>query len=145
MGVFAILWLLFRRMRPAVMGAAFALLNFTIYIQARIAMLDGFLAAFTVLAIAAMLWAMTAPPGRVWPRWMLSAMLFGLAVAAKWVAAPYLVFAALAFLIVRWRDARTRNAAHRDAVGQRPAALARPACDSRAGGVRRWSRSRPIS
>jgi dolichyl-phosphate-mannose--protein O-mannosyl transferase len=107
MGVFAILWLLFRLMRPAVMGAAFALLNFTIYVQARIAMLDGFLAAFTVLAIAAMLWAMTAPPGRVWPRWVLSATLFGLAVAAKWVAAPYLAFAGIAFLIVRWSDKRS--------------------------------------
>jgi dolichyl-phosphate-mannose-protein mannosyltransferase len=107
MGVFAILWLLFRRTRPAVMGAAFALLNFTIYVQARIAMLDGFLAAFTVLAIAAMLWAMTAPPGRAWRRWVLSAGLFGLAVAAKWVAAPYLAFAGFAFLTVRWHDKRS--------------------------------------
>jgi len=106
MGVFAILWLLFRRMRPAVLGAAFALLNFTTYVEARIAMLDGFLAAFVVLAVAAMLWAMDAPPGRVWPRWLLSAALFGLAVAAKWLALPYLAFAGLAFLIVRWRDAR---------------------------------------
>ena len=63
MGVFAILWLLFRRMRPAVIGAMFALLNFTIYVEARIAMLDGFLAAFTVLAVAAMLWAMTRAAG----------------------------------------------------------------------------------
>ncbi|WP_240047464.1 phospholipid carrier-dependent glycosyltransferase [Sphingomonas panacisoli] len=106
MGVFAILWLLFRRIRPAVLGAAFALLNFTIYVEARIAMLDGFLAAFMVLAVAAMLWAMDAPPGRVWPRWILAGALFGLAVSAKWLALPYLAFAGLAFLIVRWRDAR---------------------------------------
>ena len=105
-GVFAILWLLFRRLRPAVLGAAFALLNFTIYVEARIAMLDGFLAAFTVMAVAAMLWAMDAPPGRVWPRWILAGALFGLAVASKWLALPYLAFAGLAFLIVRWRDAR---------------------------------------
>ncbi|MBS0480174.1 MAG: phospholipid carrier-dependent glycosyltransferase [Proteobacteria bacterium] len=106
MGVFAILWLLFGRIRPAAMGAAFALLNFTIYVEARIAMLDGFLAAFTVLAVAAMLWAMDAPPGRAWPRWMLSGALFGLAIAAKWLALPYLALASAAFLIVRWRDAR---------------------------------------
>jgi len=105
-GVFAILWLLFRRMRPALMGAAFALLNFTIYIQARIAMLDGFLAAFTVLAVAAMLWAMDAPARRAWSRWIVAGVLFGLAVASKWLAAPYLAFAGLAFLAVRWRDAR---------------------------------------
>lgn len=107
MGVFAILWLLFGRMRPALTGAGLALLNFTIYVQARIAMLDGFLAAFTVLAVAAMLWAMTAPPGRVWQRWILASVLFGLAVAAKWVAAPYLAFAGLAFILVRWRDGKS--------------------------------------
>ena len=44
MGVFAILMLLFRPLRPAVIGALFALLNITLYVQARIAMLDGFMA-----------------------------------------------------------------------------------------------------
>ncbi|THD37346.1 MAG: phospholipid carrier-dependent glycosyltransferase [Sphingomonas sp.] len=106
MGVFAILWQLFGRTRPAVIGTVLALLNFTIYVQARIAMLDGFLAAFTVLAVAAMLWAMRAPVGKAWSRWGLSAVLFGLAVGTKWLALPYLAFAGLAFLIVRWRDAR---------------------------------------
>ena len=105
MGVFAILWLLYRRMRPAVMGAVFALLNFTIYIEARIAMIDPYLAVFTVWAIAAMLWAMRAPPGRAWSRWIASALLFGLAVAAKWAAIPYVAWAGIGFLIVRWRDA----------------------------------------
>ena len=47
--MFAILWLLFGRVRPAVLGAGLALLNFTVFVQARIAMLDGFMAAFTVL------------------------------------------------------------------------------------------------
>lgn len=105
-GVFAILWLLFGRVRPAVLGAIFATLNFTIYVQARIAMLDGFLAAFTIGGVAAVLWAMRAPPGRAWPRWVLSGVMFGLATGTKWVAAPYLAFAGIAFLIVRWRDAR---------------------------------------
>jgi len=104
MGVFAILWLLYRRMRPAVMGAIFALLNFTIYVEARIAMIDPFLAAFTVWGIAAMLWAMRAP-GKAWPRWIASAILFGLAVAAKWAAIPYVAWVGIGFLIVRWRDA----------------------------------------
>jgi dolichyl-phosphate-mannose--protein O-mannosyl transferase len=53
-----------------------------------------------------MLWAMTAPAGRVWPRWIAAGVLFGLAIAAKWLAIPYLAFAGLAFLIVRWRDTR---------------------------------------
>ncbi|MGN6817407.1 MAG: phospholipid carrier-dependent glycosyltransferase [Sphingomonas sp.] len=104
-GVFAILWQLYRRMRPAVTGAIFALLNFTIYIEARIAMIDPFLAVFTIWGIAAMLWAMRAPPGKVWTRWIVAAMLFGLAVAAKWAAVPYVAWAGLGFVIVRWRDA----------------------------------------
>lgn len=105
MGVFAIVWLLYHRIRPAVMAAIFALLSFTVYIEARIAMIDGFLGAFTVLAIAATLWSMRAPPGKAWPRWIVASILFGLAVATKWAAVPYLVWTALAFLIVRWRDA----------------------------------------
>ena len=105
MGVFAIVWQLYRRMRPAVFAALFALLNFTIYIEARIAMIDGFLAVFTVGGIAAMLWAMRAPPGKVWLRWLLSALLFGLAVGSKWAAVPYVAWAGIGFLCVRWRDA----------------------------------------
>ena len=104
--VFAIVRLLYGRSRPAVMAAIFALLNFTIYIEARIAMLDGFLAAFLLWGIAAMLWAMRAPLGRAWLRWLLASMMFGLATAAKWVAAPYVLWAALAFLIVRACEAR---------------------------------------
>lgn len=106
MAVFAILWLLFGRLRTAALGAAFAILNLTVYIQARIAMIDGYLAAFTLGAIAAMLWAMRAPPGRVWPRWLLSAVLFGLAVGAKWAAVPYVAGAGIAFLAVRLGEAR---------------------------------------
>jgi len=106
MSVFAILWLLFGRVRTAAMGAALTLLNFTVYIQARIAMLDGYFAAFTLGGIAAMLWSMRAPPGKAWPRWMLSGVLFGLAVGAKWAAVPYVAWAGLAFAAVRLIDAR---------------------------------------
>ena len=45
MGLFAIGWLTFGRLRPAVLTALFGLLNITLYIQARIAMLDGFMGA----------------------------------------------------------------------------------------------------
>ena len=64
MGVFAIGWLTFGRIRPAVLAALFTLFDFTVFIQARIAMLDGFMAAFLVLAVAAMLWSMRGPDGR---------------------------------------------------------------------------------
>ena len=106
MSVFAIVWLTLGRLRPAVMASLFALLNFTIYIQARIAMLDGFMAGFLLGAIAAALWAMRSPPTRVWRRWILASIGFGLAVACKWAAAPYVAFAAIGLVALRLRDAR---------------------------------------
>jgi len=101
LGVFAILWLLYGRVRPAVVGSLLAVLNFTVFIQARIAMLDGFMAALVVCALAAMLWAMRGRGRAVWWRWLLGAVLLGLAAGTKWVAVPYLAFAALAFVLVR--------------------------------------------
>ncbi len=101
MGVFAILWLGTRRLRPAVVGSLLTIVNFTVFVQARIAMLDGFMAAFVVLAIATMLWSMRARGAVMWRRWIGASLLLGLAVACKWTAAPYVAGAALAFLILR--------------------------------------------
>lgn len=102
-GVFAILWLVFGRVRTASIGAALTLLNFTVFVQARIAMLDGFMAAFVVTGLAALLWAMRARGAAVWWRWLLGALLLGLAVGTKWTALPYLGFAGATYLVVRWR------------------------------------------
>jgi len=44
-GVFAILYLLFGRVRTAGIGTTLAILNFTVFVQARTAMLDGYMAA----------------------------------------------------------------------------------------------------
>ena len=73
LGVFAIVWLMLGRVRPAVFGALFALFNFTVFVQARIGMLDGFMAAFTLLGIASLLWAMRARwrTRSAWWRWIL--------------------------------------------------------------------------
>jgi dolichyl-phosphate-mannose--protein O-mannosyl transferase len=109
LSIFAILWLLFGRLRTATMGALFVLLNITVFIQARIGMLDGFMAAFVVTGIAALLWAMRAPPGRVWRRWLLGSALLGLAVGAKWAAAPYIAYAAVALIAIRLSDGRARK------------------------------------
>ena len=106
-GVFALLWLLYGRLRPALVGAAIAALNFTVFVQARIAMLDGFMAALVVLALAAMLWAMRSPRDKVVRRWTLGAVLLGLAVGTKWTALPYVGFAAIGFALAR------RGGAHR--------------------------------
>lgn len=100
-GIYAVLWMGTRRLRPAVIGALTVLFSFTVYVQARIAMLDGFMAAFTVTGAACILWAMRGTGGAVWRRWTLGAALLGLATACKWTAAPYVAFAAIAFLLLR--------------------------------------------
>lgn len=105
MGVFAIAWLLIGRIRPAIIAAVLTILNFTVFIQARIAMLDGFMAAFTVTGVAALIWAMKAPAERVLWRLALAGVLFGLAVGAKWAAIPFVAFAVLAIMFVPADDA----------------------------------------
>ncbi|MBB5715894.1 phospholipid carrier-dependent glycosyltransferase [Sphingomonas aerophila] len=102
LGCYAALWLLYRRVWTATLGAVLVLLNFTVFIQSRIAMLDGFMAAFVVLALACLLWSAKANGAEaVWARWIGGAMFLGLAVACKWAAAPYVLFAALAFLLLK--------------------------------------------
>ena len=100
-GVFAILWLTFRSLRTSVIGGVLVLTNFTVFVQARIAMLDGFMAAFVVLAAAAMLWAARGHGRAVTWRWLLGGVLLGLACGTKWTAVPYVGYAALAFVAVR--------------------------------------------
>lgn len=100
-GVFALVWLGTRRLRPAVVASVLTIVNFTVFVQARIAMLDGFMAAFVVLGAASLLWAMRGTPAQVRGRWTLGAVLLGLATACKWTAAPYVAFAAIAFLLLR--------------------------------------------
>lgn len=106
LAVFAILWLMFGRVRTAVIGAVLVILNFTVFVQARIGMLDGFMAAFLLLGIATLLWAMRGTPRQAWPRWVLGSALLGLAVAAKWAAVPFVAYAAAGFVAVRLVDAR---------------------------------------
>lgn len=103
-GVFWMLWLVFGRLRTASLGAALTILNFTVFVQARIAMLDGFMAAFVVTGLATLLWAMRGHGGQVWWRWTLGSVLMGLAVGTKWTALPYLAFVGAAFTVVKIRD-----------------------------------------
>ncbi len=103
-GVFAILQMSFGRLRTSVFGALLVLLNFTVYIQARIAMLDGFMAAFVVVGIAMFLWSLQRGG---WGRWIATAVAFGLAVGCKWTALPYAGFAVATFLYAKWQDRET--------------------------------------
>ncbi len=100
-GVFAILQLSYGRLRTSVFGALLVVLNFTVYVQARIAMLDGFMAAFVVAGIALFVWALRRGG---WGRWIATGVALGLAVACKWTALPYVGLAGAIFLYVKWRD-----------------------------------------
>ena len=99
--VYAIAWRLFRDVRTAAVAGVLALVNFTVLVQARIAMLDAFMAAFVLLAIVAMLWS-ARERTLLW--WTLGSVSLGLAVAVKWAAVPYVAYAGLAFAVLKWRD-----------------------------------------
>ncbi|OWK28812.1 putative dolichyl-phosphate-mannose--protein mannosyltransferase [Sphingomonas dokdonensis] len=101
--IFATTWLVTCRRRPSLVAAALTLLGFTLYVQARIAMLDGFMLAFLSSAIAMMAWTLRRGG---WWRWIAAAVLLGLAVGCKWLAAPYVAFAAAAFILFKRADPR---------------------------------------
>lgn len=103
LGVYACGQLTFRSAHTALLGALLCLVNFTVFVQARIAMLDGFMAALVVLAVVAMLWAARGPARWAAWRWLLGAVLLGLACGTKWAAVPYVGYAALAFVVVKRR------------------------------------------
>lgn len=106
MCVFAIGWQLLGRVRPALYAALFVVFNFIVYIQARIAMLDGYMAAFVLLAIVVMIAAARAPAAST-RRWLLgAAVLLGLAVGAKWTAIPFVAFAAITMIWLKTRRDR---------------------------------------
>ena len=128
LGVYAIAWLTWHRVRTAATAAAIVLLNITVFIQARIAMLDGFMAAFVVTGLACLLWSMRADTaGRAWRRWLAGAALLGLATGTKWLAAPYLALAGLSFVAMRFREGHFLSAAgkrHWPGLATIPALLA---------------------
>ncbi|MCD2316518.1 phospholipid carrier-dependent glycosyltransferase [Sphingomonas sp. IC-11] len=101
--MFATTWQITGRPRPALVAAALTLLNFTLYVQSRIAMLDGFMLAFLAGAIAMIAWTVRAGG---WWRWVAASVLLGLAVGCKWLAAPYVAFAAAALVILKRQDSR---------------------------------------
>ncbi|VVT16881.1 putative dolichyl-phosphate-mannose--protein mannosyltransferase [Sphingomonas sp. EC-HK361] len=107
LSVFSLAWSFTRALRPSAVAAILVVLNFTLFVQARIAMLDGYMAAFTLAGLAMLAHAMRAR-GRGW--WVGGAAMLGLAVACKWTAAPYVAFVAAAFVWAkredgaRWRD-----------------------------------------
>ena len=119
LGTFSIAWQVIGRVRPAVIAALLTLLNFTVYIQARIGMLDGFMAAFVVLAVAVLLWAARGSGRQVALRLLLAGLLMGLGIGSKWAAVPYFGLAGIAIIAVRWWDAQRLGEVPAFALGSR--------------------------
>lgn len=98
-GVFGVVQAMFGRVRTSTLAAVLTLLNFTVFVQARIAMLDGYMAAFLLAGIACVAWAMRRGG---WGLWLAGAALLGCAVGCKWAAVPYVGFAGFAFLWLKY-------------------------------------------
>ncbi len=99
---------LFRSTAVAVLTAVFAMLSQTLFVQARIGMLDVYLAGFFFAGLAAFVHAAD-PARRLTTLWLVFAgVMFGLAFASKWSAIPYAVFAGVVFvgakLAAMWRE-----------------------------------------
>lgn len=102
-GTFALAHVVTSRTRAGVIAALTALLAFTVYVQARIAMLDTFMTAFLIWGVVVLGWSMRR---RGKAAWIAGALLLGLATACKWGAAPYVAFAAIAFVVLKRADPR---------------------------------------
>ena len=90
-------WLASRSRFAALAAGLFAGSNFLLLVQARIAMLDGYMLAFLMLGC----WSLVAAGQgrRVRARVILAGLLFGLALAVKWNPAPVIAFAGLCIFI----------------------------------------------
>ena len=101
--VFALAYGLFRCVAAASMAAGLALVNQLVFIQARIAMMEVFWAAFVMTGLALLVHA--AQPTRtrtgVIATLALCGGAFGLAAASKWAALPMIGIACLSFAGVR--------------------------------------------
>jgi dolichyl-phosphate-mannose-protein mannosyltransferase len=92
---FAILQLAYGRVRTSAIGAVLLLAGFTVYVQARVAMLDSYMAGFVMAGLALYCWAWRAGG---WGKWLGAAACLGFAIGCKWVALPYVGLAGLVFL-----------------------------------------------
>lgn len=102
LAVYAIALLLTGKRRSGVIAALLALFGHTLFVQARIAMLDTFMAALLAGALAMLLWALKSER-QAWAKWIGGSALMGLAIGTKWAAVPYLAMIGAGVLVLRWR------------------------------------------
>ncbi|MXP10018.1 phospholipid carrier-dependent glycosyltransferase [Pseudoblastomonas halimionae] len=109
LGLFAFMrmlwWATFSRAVPLIGGLLLAT-NFLWFVHARIAMLDGPMAGFAMLAGWAFVRGLREPARARW-QFALAGVLMGLALGTKWSIAPLLVLPGLAFLWAKARDTGT--------------------------------------
>lgn len=94
--LFAICRRILGRDRPAAVATGFALMNFLLFVQSRIAMLDIFMAAMLLGGTAVLFaaWRSRAPAPIA-----LAGLLMGAATACKWSAAPFVALACAALVL----------------------------------------------
>jgi dolichyl-phosphate-mannose-protein mannosyltransferase len=93
---------LFRKEKYARYVVAITFVNQLLYVQSRIGMLDTFMVAFLVWALAAFTeaWDATLPAAQVRKKFLTAGILFGFATACKWFAIiPWLTCVALCMIV----------------------------------------------
>ena len=103
LGIYSLVLAMTGRVRPAVIAAILLAINGLVFVQARIAMLDGFMGAFVAGALASFAWSLRRGG---WSRWLAGAALLGCAIGCKWAALPFVGFVGLGLIVVRTLDAR---------------------------------------
>jgi len=106
LGLFAfsrILWLASGRRFATIAGTLLLATDFMWYVQSRIAMLDMFMASFTMLALWQLAGAVRHPNQARW-RLMLTGVFMGLAMGAKWSAIAPAVVPGMAFFVIRLKN-----------------------------------------
>lgn len=105
-GLFAfgrLLWFSSQSRFAALSGMFLLATSFAWFIQSRIAMLDMFMATFTMVGLWMFASAIRLPHSGRW-RLAIAGVSFGLALGAKWSAAPVLILPGLAFLVIKIKD-----------------------------------------
>lgn len=106
--LYALAWQLVGRIEEAVTAAILLAVNQTHFIQARIAMLEMPMTASLLVAAAILLQARRHAKRSRW-EWA-AAVALGLAIAAKWAAAPYALLFLAMVAIDHWRGGLPREA-----------------------------------
>ncbi|MGD9665417.1 MAG: phospholipid carrier-dependent glycosyltransferase [Novosphingobium sp.] len=96
------LWLASRSRFATLAGGVLLITSFMLFVQARIAMLDVFLAAFSAIAYWQLAAAVTATSPAAARRHLAAAgVALGLALGSKWTVVPLVILPGLAFFIIR--------------------------------------------